>query len=254
MEPIQSYRIWFTQRSGSTLLCKSLESTNVAGRPGEFFNITSDSSFCQHYQVNNYTALKEKLWLLGSTDNRVFGIKHSLHRTIYNRLFSEILRLRNINDKHPNHQTIWADLFPNCKHIYLTRRNKIRQAVSWWKAIQDDVWHIESGGQRKQTDEFYAEKYDVDALQHLFKETVLKEASIQAYFSKYNIVPLTIVYEDFIRDYEATIQRIIDHLEIKDQAAPLAPMFFQPTANQHSEDWVERFRKDLQKDWKDIVW
>ncbi len=251
--PQQSYRIWFTQRSGSTLFCKSLESTNIAGKTGELFNIDKNSSFCEQYQVKDYETLRQKLWELGSTSNGVFGIKHSLHRTIYNNLFDEILRLRNISDRNPNHQAVWSDLFPNCKHIFLTRRNKVRLAVSWWKAIQDNVWHIGPNENREQTAEFYKERYDVDALHHLFKESVLKEASIQAYFSKYNIVPLTIVYEDFIQDYESTIRRVIDFLELEEDY-DLAPMFFKKTANDHSEEWVQRFRKDLQKDWTDIVW
>ncbi len=34
----QSYRIWFMQPNGSTLLCKSLELTRVAGKLGEYFS------------------------------------------------------------------------------------------------------------------------------------------------------------------------------------------------------------------------
>ncbi len=37
MRPVKSYAIWFSQRTGSTLLCKTLESTGIAGKPEEFF-------------------------------------------------------------------------------------------------------------------------------------------------------------------------------------------------------------------------
>ena len=254
MEPIQSYRIWFTQRSGSTLLCKALESTQIAGIPGEYFNIDNDSSFCKHYQVNSFEQLQQKMWKLGTSPNGVFGIKHSMHQDRYNKLFNEVLQLRSIIDPDPNHQEVWSALFPNCKHLYLTRRNKVRLAVSWWKAIQDNVWHIESKGVRKQTAEFYEDKYNFDALTHLFKEAMLKEAAMQAYFERYQIVPLTIVYEDFIRDYETTIHRILDYLELADQDYTIGPMFYKKTSDDHSEQWVERFRNDLQKDWKERPW
>ena len=136
MTPTKSYRIWFTQRSGSTVLCKGLEQTGIAGIPLELFNIDVGNSFSNTYKIATYTQLKTKLWKLGSTDNGVFGIKHDLHTARYNNLFTEILQLRNIkNQSSLNHDSIWSDIFPNCKHIFLTRRNKIRQAVSWWKAI-----------------------------------------------------------------------------------------------------------------------
>ena len=36
MVPQLSYTIWFSQRTGSSLLCNALESTGVAGKPNEW--------------------------------------------------------------------------------------------------------------------------------------------------------------------------------------------------------------------------
>ena len=36
MKPRLSYTIWFSQRTGSTVLCKALESTGIAGKPNEW--------------------------------------------------------------------------------------------------------------------------------------------------------------------------------------------------------------------------
>ena len=33
MKPRLPYTIWFSQQTGSTLLCKALESTGIAGKP-----------------------------------------------------------------------------------------------------------------------------------------------------------------------------------------------------------------------------
>ena len=35
-QPQLSYTIWFSQRTGSTLLCKGLKSTGIAGNPSEW--------------------------------------------------------------------------------------------------------------------------------------------------------------------------------------------------------------------------
>ena len=44
MKPEKSYRIWFSNRNGSTLLCQGLEQTGIAGKPGEYFNLMESTS------------------------------------------------------------------------------------------------------------------------------------------------------------------------------------------------------------------
>lgn len=253
MKPKQSYRIWFTPRNGSTLLCKGLESTGIAGKPGEFLTLFDKDSLCEQHEVSTYEALKNKFWELGMTPNGVFGIKHSFFTSRSNKNFREILDLRNQGeDLMMNRAIVWNDIFPNCKHIFLTRRNKVRQAVSWWKAINDGVWHIEKG--EKSNNLFVEEKYNFDALSHLFKEAILIECAMQEYFKKYNIIPLNIVYEDYIEDFEGTIGQIIDFLEIEEREYAVGEKFYQPTADENSEKWVQRFRKDLQAKMEEQIW
>lgn len=247
MTPHLSYRIWHTQRSGSTLLCEAIKSTGIAGQPGEHFNIDLKTTLLEHYEAVDYEGLKRHLWQIGSTSNGVFGVKNSMHHTIYSKLFKEVLGLRAITAPHPNHETIWSDIFPNCKHLYMTRRNKVRLAVSWWKAIQDEVWHLQKGEKRTQKADFYGDKYNFDALSHLFKEANLREAALQEYFDRHNIAAFTIIYEDFIKDYEGTVLSVLECLGLETAGVKVAPKALEKTADAHSEEWVLRFRDDLQK-------
>ena len=50
-KPKLSYTIWFSQRTGSTLLCRALQSTGIAGKPSEWL---SDSNLLGKYQLDNY--------------------------------------------------------------------------------------------------------------------------------------------------------------------------------------------------------
>lgn len=255
MEPILSYRIWFTQRSGSTLLCKALESTGIAGKPGEFFNFFDYPTLCDKFTVSNYDDFKAALWQHGMTSNGVMGIKTSMRTNIYKRQLAEILRLREMQAADHNHELIWSDLLPNCRHLYLTRRNKVRQAVSWWKAIQDQTWHLQQGENRQQTEHFYSDKYDFDALSHLFKELMLKECATQSYFEQHGIVPFTIIYEDFIMDFEGTVKQIMDYLGISYEKLTVGLPYYKQTADAHSEEWVQRFRADLQPfEASEMIW
>ena len=255
MKPKQSYRIWFSQRNGSTVLCKGLEDTGVAGKPGEFFNVAEDSSLCEKYAVGSFAALRDKIWELGTSPNGVFGIKHSLHAGRYGKIFEELKNLKGIpDDQSPDEEELLGDLFPNCRHIFLTRRNKVRQAVSWWKAIQDNVWHLEAEQEHRNQEDFYEKNYDFAALSHLFKEATLRECAIQEYFSRYHIQPLTLVYEDFIENFKGTIQRIVDYLEIDAGDLRVKDLFYRKTADSDSEAWVQRFREDLQQGMDGRIW
>jgi len=251
MKAKKSYRIWFSQRNGSTLLCKGLEQTGIAGIPGEYFNIFDSNSLCEHYKVSTWNELRDKLWSLGTSKNGVFGIKHNMTASIYR----EIATLKGISEGEPiDEEQLVQDLFPNCKHIFLTRRNKVRQAVSWWKAIKDNQWHLEPNQQHENEADFYEEHYDFDALTHLYKEAALRECAIQAHYTKHGIQPLTLVYEDFVKDFKNTIKQIIDYLDIEYDQLNIKEMYYQKTANQDSEKWVQRFREDLQKDWDKKIW
>ncbi len=253
MCPKKSYRIWFTQRNGSTLLCKGLESTGIAGIPGEYFNLINTDSLSEQHGVQTYEELKAKLWQLGTSKNGIFGIKHSWFADRHEKISREIAALRGwAATPSINHEILFADLFPNCKHIYLTRRNKVRQAVSWWKAIQDDVWHLEKGKAHQNDAAFYEEKYDFNALNHLFKEATLRECAIQAYFSQYSITALTLVYEDFIQDFEGTIRKVVDYLEIDASDFTVGGFYYKKTASTGSELWVQRFRRELQEGMQQI--
>ena len=255
MTPTKSYQIWFSPRTGSTLLCKSLTSTKLAGQPAELFNINETTTLCEQHQVSTYEQLKNKLWTLGTTSNGVFGIKYALFTSLEEQLINEVLQLKGIKKQAPiNHEAIWANIFPNCKHIFLTRRNKIRQAVSWWKAIKDQTWHLRTGENQNVEADFYEKNYDFEALSHLYKEIVLRECATQAYFSNHHIVPLTLVYEDMVMDLQGTIQKIIAFLEVDDSNLTIDKAYYKKTANQYSEVWVQRFREDLQKNMGKRIW
>ncbi|NND09028.1 MAG: hypothetical protein HKN87_21865 [Saprospiraceae bacterium] len=146
------------------------------------------------------------------------------------------------------------DLFPNCKHIFLTRRNKVRQAVSWWKAINDNIWHLEKNQTQECAPDFDERHYDFDALDHLLREAALRECAMQEYFSKYSIEPLTLVYEDIVSNFTATIRQVLDHLDLS-YAEPIeVKMHYVKTSSKDSEKWVQRFRKDLQFKMTDRIW
>ena len=75
MRPTLSYIVWTSQRTGSTLLCKALELTGIAGKPNELLTVGEPFDLFKMHEVDTLEALQRKLWELGTTSNGVFGLK-----------------------------------------------------------------------------------------------------------------------------------------------------------------------------------
>ena len=247
MKPKLSYTIWFSQRTGSTLLCQALEATGIAGVPKEWF-----WRWLSHQSGSDPEELQRRLWENGSTSNGVFGVKHSFHEPHFRQMLERFRTFPTCAPEERNRARLWEQALPNHRHIFMTRRNKIRLAVSWWKAIKTQEWHKLSGAPPKFFD--LSNAYDFDAIHHLYDECSMREAGIQEFFSEGNISPFTLVYEDFIQEYEKTVRKVLEFLEldtmdVKIPAPPLAR-----TADATSEEWVQRFREEHQKGWDNRGW
>ncbi|GFZ76023.1 hypothetical protein GCM10008018_21810 [Paenibacillus marchantiophytorum] len=239
MKPKRCYTIWFAQRTGSTLLYKALESTGVAGVPREWMN-DLDPKVINIQQI-------QRIWGEGTTPNGVFGMKCSL-----NQVWIEILQKELQLPQGLSRPRIWESAFPECKHIYMTRRNKVRLAVSWWRAIVSGEWHRVHGEKPQQED--IIDNYNFNAINHLLVECNFREAAMEDFFSEEDIVPLTIVYEDFVQKYETTVRQVLDYLSIPAEEVDVAPPFFDQIADDVAESWVQRFRKERQAGWENLGW
>lgn len=250
MKPQLSYTIWFSQRTGSTLLYRALESTGIAGIPREWFNCKPD--LLTDFHKPNHAELQEYLWKLGSTPNGVFGISHSYHEPHFSQLTETLRKFPACPPAETSRTAIWKHVFPNHRHIFMTRRNKIRLAVSWWKAIQTGEWHLLLNESRKSTD--LSNAYSFDAINHLYNECSMREAGIQEFFTEGGISPLNIFYEDFVQNYEQTIRSILDYLELDSQSVSIAPPALTQLADAVSEEWAQRFREERQEGWQNRGW
>lgn len=240
-QPKLSYTIWFSQRTGSTLLNKALASTGVAGNPSEWL----------HFEHKSPDTLKiddlRQIWESGTTSNGVFGLKMSFEQKWID-TFRTMFEL----PAHTSRAEVWSTAFPNCKHIYMTRRNKVRLAVSWWRAIVSGEWHRECGDIPKEHD--ISGQYNYEAIRHLANESLMREAAIEDFLTESGIIPLTIVYEDFIQDYESTVMKALQFLNIPSDCVSVAPPALDKLADDVAEEWVQRFRRDSQQQWENERW
>ncbi len=249
--PRQSYLIWFSQRVGSTMLTQALEDTSIAGRPREWLEDPAGQGLPAKYGVADAVQLRDFFWREAATSNGVMGAKYGMsadsHREL-TALFAGVIP--GVVDA--DGRKAWAAVFPSCKHVFMTRRNKLRLAVSWLRAIRSQEWH-----RPNRADTVFGEapprtsaadlldRYDHDGLEYLLSGINQQEADMQDQFDRWGVVPHTVVYEDLVADYEATVRHLLDFLEIPGRADIAIPRpAFDRLADEASEAWYQRFRRE----------
>lgn len=248
MPPKTTYMICATPRSGSTLLCEALRNTGVAGNPDEYFGPMHVPRWSEQWQVANPTEYVGKVLKQGSTTNGVFGVKIM---NLYWKHFMETLWQAADQYGVSDHQHI-SSTFLNMHYIWITRRNKIRQGVSWAKALQGIPWTWDK------PEDFIPKKkleFQFDVIDQFIEETVLHEAAWQEYFAENQIEPFVVVYEDFVRSYHHITLTILKYLNIP---FPQDTLMHEPTLKQQadelSDEWVSLYQTQKEKEWKEKGW
>ena len=211
MQPTISYLICTTPRSGSNLLCEALAETGVAGKPGEFFWRDFQPAWSKEWAVSDPSDYLHKAIDHGSTANGVFGAKLMIYGGYIEDVVDVIQRLPEHKGADVSVAELFARAFPNLHYVWLTRRNKLRQAVSHVRATQTGVWvkDKQPGDSLTKGPEF-----DFDALDRAVQETVMQEAAWQELMSGAGISPLVVVYEDFVISIRETVKSILQFLGV----------------------------------------
>jgi LPS sulfotransferase NodH len=284
MKPERSYIVCATPRSGSTLVCHALGETGVAGRPEEYFEAlrhsgrprrpeeyflgVEDQSIRDHLGergIGSDPPPRSPLWSraaydrylewafeAGTTPNGVFGAK-----LMWGYFGDFVSLVRNI----PAYRDVplaelLSDVFPELTFVRIVRANKVRQAVSLWKAVQTATWRedqasagaiasVENDGSppyRSFIEEHRPQlRFHYGAIDHLLRHLLIEEASWDAFFEHAGIKPILVLYENFAADYETSTLNLLDRLDL----APPDGFDFEPRMKKQSDavndDWTKRY-------------
>ncbi len=283
LQPERSYIVCATPRSGSTLVCNALGETGVAGRPEEYFEAlrhsgrprrpeeyfvgVEDPSIGDHLgerAVGSEPTPRSPLWSraaydrylewvfeAGTTPNGIFGAK-----LMWGYFGDFVSLLRNV----PRYRDVplaelLPEVFPDLTFVRVVRANKVRQAVSLWKAVQTATWRedqasanaasLEDDGSppyRSFIEEHRPQlRFHYRAIDHLLEQLLLEEASWDAFFEHSGIKPILVLYENFASEYETSTLRLLERLDL----APPEGFEFEPRMKRQSDlvndDWTRRY-------------
>jgi LPS sulfotransferase NodH len=271
MTPALSYLVCATPRSGSTLLCHLLDQTGIAGHPEEYFEALQHSGLPrrpeEYFDGERHANIVERLayrempdadsrtepnplwspgtydryleWALeqGTTANGVFGAKLMWG---YLGDFAELVRGIDGFAGLPLPELL-ARAFPNLRYVRITREDKVRQAVSLWKAVQTQAWRKDRPGAPRP-----APQFSFRAINYLVRELTAHDASWDAYFLGLGHQPLKVTYEELAAAPEPTVRRVLDHVgvEVPDQLEIAGPQL-EAQADEMSEEWVAKVHAHL---------
>jgi len=94
-----------------------------------------------------------------------------------------------------NGPQLFAAVFNRPKYIWMRRRNRVQQAVSWAIAEQTRVW-IQKMGEKPRLGA--RPRFDFDVIDDLYNLIVAYEAGWANYFRENHIEPLILFYEDVV--------------------------------------------------------
>jgi LPS sulfotransferase NodH len=267
MRPTRSYLVCATPRSGSTLLCDLLAGTGVAGRPEEYFQLMPVTCRARHPRDYLGGAWSEELAeILGespvdaqptqleelgvatfrdylttlfertTTPNGVFGGK-----VMWGYLEGLLWQLERagFEDRGSIAHRLAAAL-PGVRYVHLTRRDRLRQAISLWRALQTWTWRRDPGAASVGEG---APIFHAGAIGALVRSIELDDESWAHFFEYHGIEQVTVVYEELAAAPGAVLAATLEALELPVPASvdDLRPSLVRQ-ADALTEEWIERYR------------
>ncbi|MBV9688709.1 MAG: glycosyltransferase [Ktedonobacteraceae bacterium] len=239
VQPQTSYLIASTARTGSYLLCEALSQTGLAGRPTEYFVGSMMLSLQREWGISSLSEYLNKVLELGTTPNGVFGMK--AHLSQFRLLLSALQKIA--VDQGLTGEDLLSTVFPHLSYIWITRRDKVQQAISFLKAAQTNLWWLtDQPPVPAPPPNAKIPLFDFEAIDRAVQAIALGESAWQEYFNGHAITPLVVTYEDLIQTYDATARSVLSYLNIPIPAhlGILEPRM-KKQADGISQEWAERY-------------
>ncbi len=246
MAGFQSYIICTSPRSGSTLLCKLLEATGIAGVPDSHFYLPSMEAWLLDHdlQIDGYTSERDKLSAVfdaarsyGTGKTGIFGLRVQRHSFEY--------FMQKLDHLHPDLETDFDRLsaaFGATFFIHLTRENKLHQAISLLKAEQTGLWHrAADGSELERSAPPQDPVYDAEAIAGHIADMTQDDADWNAWFQRENLTPLRLTYDGLSRDPKGVLSVVLQRLGLNHSVVANVAMPTAKLTDATSRAWAERF-------------
>lgn len=244
-----SYVICTSPRSGSTLLCKLLRATGVAGNPASYFHQPCVSDWAAGVGLSSENAAAEPETLAaifqaviaqGQLETGMFGLRLQRHSFDFFTQKLAVLHPSQSSDVQRLHAAFGRVLF-----VFLSRRDKVEQAVSYVRAQQTGLWHVAPDGtELERLSPPQNPVYDGREIRACFETMTAHDRDWEDWFQRQGIDPLRITYEALAADPVEGLRQVLDRLGLDRGAATGITPGVKKLADDVSRDWVARFKSE----------
>ncbi len=244
-----TYVICTSPRSGSTLLCKLLAATGVAGNPDSYFHRPSISDWLADLGLARDPSASDREQLeaifrtaiaKGTLDAGIFGLRLQRHSFDF---FIEKLFV--LYPSYSNQLGRFRAAFGRVLFVHLTRRDKVAQAVSYVKARQTGLWHAAPDGtELERLSPPQEPAYDASEIRTCLEEMTAHDANWEYWFAASEIDPFQITYEQLSARPTKTLLAMLDRLGLEREAADGVEPEVAKLADDINHDWAVRFRSE----------
>jgi LPS sulfotransferase NodH len=205
--------------------------------PGEFFLSKTGETWEERWNSPSRHAYIETVLQLNTGSNGVFGA------VVMWNYFERMLQMLQELDEYKKFSApeLLAELFNRPKYIWLRRKDRVEQAISWAMACQTGIWAKEVGF----TPQTHATpKFDFKVIDEWCNRIATHEASWANYFRESQIEPLVLYYEDVIACHRTAAERVLQFLALPlPQGMEIPALGIEKQANEISAQWAASYRK-----------
>ena len=224
IDPSIQYMLATSPRSGSTMFALHLWQTGLLGAPMEYLNFRNSGDIVERLGRGDTVKYWHEVQRKRMSPNGIFGFKMFIGNYT-------------VTQKHH------PELVPYIKgdHVlYLTRSDKIAQAVSHYRASTTGMWF--SGIQPTAKVDYSFEK-----ILYWYYLAIRQDREWERVFTMTGTEPIRFIYEDVLHNIDSAMSRVLAALGVQDD--PTASLknieITTPQAGVTSREWCERFKLEL---------
>ena len=131
-----------------------------------------------------------------------------------------------------------TDCLGELRFIWLRREDKLRQAISFWRATHPkEQFRYPTDPE----DPINVPEFDYDTIAQFLALVTEQESAWGQWFAAHGVHPCEVIYEEFVTDRNAGVKDIINWLGTDSWRGNLQDQVVRQQADEHSERYVEMF-------------
>jgi trehalose 2-sulfotransferase len=227
--PPVRYVLAATPRCGSNMITRALWHTGMAGFAEDYFADEYVLDYLERWDLPAsdpdilIDVYLQKLMTVRTSPNGVFGVK------------MQGGHLRAL-------ETDLHELLASPHYIWIQRRDRLRQAISYVLAKRTGAWILD-GTYLPIRKALPAPSYSYDEIRDHVRLLDNDVMAWEDYFTRHGVAPHVVVYEDLLENYEENIASCLKTLGIHAPGKVPAPGI-RRQAGDITERWVEMYRHD----------